>query len=188
MQPEPKSTRARADFNVAKFRGFGLRRSACNHGMLYADRPKIFTPPRFCGTVPSMTSKDLRGASFRGADLYDRDFSDADLRGADLYRANANDADFRGADLRGAMMSGAQLRYAAFGDADLSGADLSLADLREASMKGAVLTGADLSGALRADDDAAIRGWVRRDGRLVSAPRKKSVANPAHKRKAPKRR
>lgn len=55
VQPEPKSTRARADFNVAKFRVFGLRRSSCNHGMLYADRPKIFTPPRFCGTVQSMT-------------------------------------------------------------------------------------------------------------------------------------
>ncbi len=70
-------------------------------------------------------------------------------------------------------MSGATLRYAAFGEADLRGADLSFSDLREASMKGALLAGADLGGALRADDDATIRGWVLRAGRLVkSVPRK----------------
>ena len=112
---------------------------------------------------------DLRGRSFRNAELARVDMAGADLRGADLSGANLAQANLRGANLQGAVLSRTRLGEADLRDAMLRGvrmgatthftsADLRGADLRDVHlscrdcgsaslMDNANLTGADLRGA-----------------------------------------
>src|SRR5262249_19616597 len=78
---------------------------------------------------------DLRGASFRGADL----------RRAKLLNVRAARADFTEARLGRARMSPCDLRGASFANADLTGAHLDFADVRGADFSSACLGRAVLS-------------------------------------------
>lgn len=74
--------------------------------------------PKRSGLKPGA---DLRGASFRGADLVGVRLAGADLRSADLRGAYLIGADLAGADLRSADLLGADLRAADLAGADVSG-------------------------------------------------------------------
>jgi len=69
--------------------------SAKELGYFYEDGIRDFNRSSLVGQ--NLSGMDLRGASFRDANLYSVNFSGADLRGVDFRGADLGDTDFRGA-------------------------------------------------------------------------------------------
>jgi uncharacterized protein YjbI with pentapeptide repeats len=90
---------------------------------------------------------ELKGSTFRNANLEKADLEEAKLANADLRDANLTGAKLLGADLRKAKLAGARLAAADLGNANLSGADLSNASFAKATLTTANLSGAKLTGA-----------------------------------------
>jgi hypothetical protein len=115
------------------------------------------------GEQAALVEDNLRGMSFRGAELDGAKFLECNLRKADFWGSSLQEVNLCGADLRGAnfenatlhaaLIQKANLRSASLMGAKLYCADLEFADLRGADMRGADLRGSNLSGADLRDAD-----------------------------------
>ncbi|MBX2834244.1 MAG: pentapeptide repeat-containing protein [Micavibrio sp.] len=104
-----------------------------------------------------MIEADLRGASFKYAQLARADLTGAKMCPLEFERDDKRymqRLDMSGANLRYASLSGADMRDAILMGVDLSYADLRNADLRRCDLTGALLKGAKLDGARL--DNAAV--------------------------------
>ncbi|MBF0186021.1 MAG: pentapeptide repeat-containing protein [Magnetococcales bacterium] len=75
-------------------------------------RPQRSADDDGLGVLAWLSHLDLRGVTWRFADLYGADLRQSDLRGADLWGANLAQACLEGADLRGAELLHANLQGA----------------------------------------------------------------------------
>lgn len=86
------------------------------------------------------TYMDLKGSSFRDAQLDRVDFTGSRLVNSNFTRANLGEAVLAGADLRGAMLNYTNLAGADLRDANLVGCHLQYAVLCDANLDGAKVT------------------------------------------------
>lgn len=108
---------------------------------------------RTCFAGVDLSDLDLRGVSFRHANL-----TGAKLRSVDLDHADLSDTVLRWADMAGAKLTGASLAQAKMSNATLDGADLTAADLQGVDLRNAFVSDARMDRAFF--DTADLRGAV----------------------------